>query len=71
MITRDQLKNEIDRVDESSIEVLHKIILALANPRKSDSAAGLSADQTNPLKGTVVFEKDIVSPLDDAWSVGR
>ena len=67
MISRDQLKADIDRVDERNIEVLHKIILALAKPA-SQSESSSRLDQTDPLKGSVTFERDILSPIGDDWS---
>lgn len=26
---------------------------------------------TNPLRGSVIFEKDLLSPIDEEWEVGR
>ena len=66
MITREQLKADIALVDETNIEILHKIILALT-ATKPDTPAGRSAAHRNPLKNSVTFEKDILSPIDDEW----
>ena len=67
MITREQLKAEIDLVDETQIEVLHKIIRALIKP-VSQSPDEIQTTQTDLLKGSVTFEKDILSPIDEQWS---
>jgi len=70
VITRQQLVADIDLVDEANIEVLHKIILALkaANTPKSNNDW---PEHRNPLKNSVTFEKDILTPIDDEWNVDR
>jgi len=70
MITREQLKAEVDHVDDGNIEVLHQIILALAK-KEVHSGIQPSSNTGNPLKGSVNFEKDIISPIGDEWSAAQ
>jgi len=70
MITRQQLLADIDLVDEANIEVLHKIILALKAAKTLNSTSDRS-EHPNPLKNSVTFEKDILAPIGDEWSVDR
>jgi hypothetical protein len=67
MITREQLKIEVDSVDDSNIEVLHKIILALSKNDDQLIAHPQQSRLINPLKGSVVFESDLISPIDEVW----
>jgi hypothetical protein len=62
MISREQLKLEIDLVDDKNIEILHRIILAL----KADFVIQpqLQAEYINPLKNSIRSERDIISPID-------
>jgi hypothetical protein len=63
MTTREQLKADLDEVADSNLEVLHRIIVALKHDPSSESASP-GVRQSNPLKGSVTFEKDILSPAD-------
>lgn len=67
MITREQLSADIALLDEANIEVLHKIILAL-NAANHQAPAVPSPVQCNPLKDSVTFEADIISPIDAEWN---
>lgn len=70
MITRDQLKVEIDAVDATHIAVLYRIIQALkAKVNDVDSFNPQTLNHQNPLEGSVTFEKDIISPIDVDWAV--
>ncbi len=62
MISREQLKLEIDSVDDTHIDVLHRIILALKSPNLA--LVETERNEINPLKGSIVFEDDIISPID-------
>ncbi len=70
MISREQLKLEIDSVDATHIEVLHRIILSLRTPilttTNSDQDNGI-----NPLKNSILFEGDIISPIDLDWDAAQ
>jgi hypothetical protein len=66
MISREQLKLEIDSVDDTHIDVLHRIILALKSP--SIASVETSGKEINPLKGSILFEDDIISPIDVSWT---
>lgn len=66
MINREQLKLEIDSVDEGHIEVLHRLILALKQPLPT-SKKSEKPSEINPLKGSVIFEHDLISPIDVSW----
>jgi hypothetical protein len=65
MINREQLKLAIDAVDETQLEILHRIILALkeANPVLTNTLSY----NAYPLKDSVIFEGDIISPIDTVW----
>jgi hypothetical protein len=65
MIDREQLKLEIDSVDDTNIEVLHRIVLALKTPTLTYSDS--QKNYINPLKGSILFEDDIISPIDVIW----
>lgn len=68
MISREQLKHEIDSINEAHIETLHQIILALRQPLSSVTSIALSKEP-NPLKGSVIFEQDLLTPIGDSWDV--
>ena len=63
MISREQLKLEIDLVDDNNIEILHRIILAL----KTDfvTQPQLQKEYINPLKNSILSEGDLISPMFD------
>jgi hypothetical protein len=63
MISREYLKLAIDAIDDTHLEILHRIILALRAPILNSSNLAFS-DVTNPLKGSIIFENDIISPID-------
>ena len=65
MISREQLKLEIDLVDDNNIEILHRIILAL----KTDflTQPQIQKEYINPLKNSIRSEGDIISPIDVIW----
>jgi hypothetical protein len=67
MISREQLKVEIDSVDDTHIEVLHRIILALKTPNLTPINPTRKSE-INPLKGSILFEDDIISPIDATWN---
>ncbi len=70
MTRREQIKKEIDEISDDYLETLHRIIMAL----KSDSAAASRPEfpfKGNPLKNSVLFENDLISPVDEAWDVDQ
>ncbi|MCU7834965.1 MAG: hypothetical protein KZQ83_06875 [gamma proteobacterium symbiont of Taylorina sp.] len=62
MITIEQLKSEIECVGSKNLEVLYHII-QLLQPKVTNTKDHF----INPLKGSVTFEKDIISPIDEHW----
>ncbi|MEE3717356.1 hypothetical protein V2H45_11400 [Tumidithrix elongata RA019] len=66
MISRDQLKLAIDAIDDTHLEMLHRIILAFRKPIPITSNLAF-LETTNPLKGSITFENDIISPIDTLW----
>ena len=68
MISREQLKKELDYLDETTINVLHYIIIALKQnvPNSTHETNWLV---NNPLKNSVIYEKDIITPIDEDWHV--
>ncbi|HOI92561.1 MAG TPA: hypothetical protein PLK28_18810 [Candidatus Rifleibacterium sp.] len=70
MTRREQIKKEIDEISDDYLETLHRIIMAL----KSDSAATGRPKfpfKGNPLKNSVLFENDLISPVDEAWDADQ
>ncbi|ELS00052.1 hypothetical protein [Gloeocapsa sp. PCC 73106] len=68
MISREQLKQELDFLDETTINVLHHVIMVLKQN------VSISNNETNwlvnnPLKNSVIYEKDIIRPIDEDWDV--
>jgi hypothetical protein len=71
MITnREKLKLELDSVDDATINILHRIVMALKQP-VSVSENEISWLVNNPLKNSVIYEKDIIAPIDEVWDVDR
>ena len=66
MISREQLKLDIDAVDEAHIEILHRIIQALKTTKLTPLNPPMSSE-INPLKDSILFEKDLISPIDVSW----
>jgi hypothetical protein len=68
MTSREQLKLELDSVDDAIINILHRILMAL---KQSVSVydAETSWLVNNPLKNSVIYETDIMSPIDEVWDV--
>lgn len=66
MINREQLKLEIDTVDDAHIEILHRIIQALKQPWLTTTLP-TDSSRINPLKGSVIFEHDLISPINVSW----
>lgn len=68
MINREQLKKELDSVDEATINILHYVMMALKqNLPTSNGETNWLAN--NPLKNSVLYETDIISPIDEDWDV--
>ncbi len=66
MMNREQLKLEIDTIDDAYIEILHRIILALKQPLLAPTPL-TNFSEVNPLKGSVIFEHDLISPIHVSW----
>ncbi len=66
MTNREQLKLEIDSIDDVYIEILYRIILALKQPL-INSVPLPNFSEVNPLKGSIIFEHDLISPIDVSW----
>ena len=66
MINREVLKTAIDSIDDTQLEILHRIILAFSKPIPNTVNHTLS-ENTNPLKDSIVFENDIISLIDLLW----
>ena len=62
MISREQLKLEIDSIHETYIEILHRIILAFQQPNPTPTGVVMTKE-INPLKNSITFERDLVSPI--------
>lgn len=70
MTKREQIKKEIDEISDDYLETLHKIIVALKSEAKIDGTTPASS-KDNPLKNSIVFEKDIISPINEAWNADQ
>lgn len=58
MINRDQLKREIDTIDDAYLEVLHRIIISLQQPPQTDISKNHSnSNQDEPQSETSLFRK--------------
>jgi hypothetical protein len=67
---REKLKLELDSVDDTTINLLYRILMALKQPRTIANNA-TSWLVNNPLKNSIVYEKDIISPIGEAWDDPR
>ncbi|WP_035988109.1 hypothetical protein [Leptolyngbya sp. KIOST-1] len=70
MMSREKLKLEIDTLDEAYLDILHRIILAFKRPAINPNQPDNDVD-FNPLKGSVLFEQDIISPIDVEWDADQ
>jgi hypothetical protein len=68
MTLREQLKLELDSADDTTINILHHIVIALKQP-VSVSDRETSWLVNNPLKNSVIYEADIMAPIDETWDV--
>lgn len=66
MISREQLKSEIDTVSEQNLETLYQIILVFQKTHSSSQEL-VASNVPNPLKDSVTFEHDIVAPINVPW----
>ena len=70
MTIREQLKIEIDQIDESYLDILYKIIHSFpSNTGLAEVEPDMKKNHHNPLKGCVTFEKDLLTPIDEKWEV--
>ncbi len=72
MINREQIKKELDSIDDATLNILHHVIMALK--QNVTISEPISEHETNwlvnnPLKNSVLYEKDIISPIDEEWDV--
>jgi hypothetical protein len=70
MTIREQIKKEIDELSDDYLETLHKIIVALKAGANANSDS-IGQYKENPLQNSIVFEKDIVSPINENWEVDQ
>lgn len=69
MASKAQLKAEIDALDDSRLEVLQRILTLLRAP--SPPRTNTAALHANPLKDSVLFEADLLSPIEETWDAER
>lgn len=70
MTRREQIKKEIDEISDDYLETLHRIIVAL----KSESGAPGQPNfpfRGNPLKNSILFENDLISPVNETWDADQ
>ncbi|MEO0457868.1 MAG: hypothetical protein AAF152_14985 [Cyanobacteria bacterium P01_A01_bin.114] len=67
MLSRDQLKQEIDAVSEQNLKTLYQIILLFQKLRPATARQSPPSTIANPLKNSVTFEHDLISPIDISW----
>ncbi len=70
MTRREQIKKEIDEIEDSHLETLYRIIVALKSSETSANQVEAEFND-NPLKNSIVFESDLISPLDEPWSANQ
>jgi hypothetical protein len=68
MITREQFKAELDSVDDLTIDILHSVMVALKK-KMVTSVNRIDWSTNNPLKNSIVYENDVLSPIDEDWDV--
>lgn len=67
MISREQLKSEIDTVDDNTLNILSQIVISSKSPISPE----VNWSVNNPLKNSVIYEGDIISPIDELWDVDQ
>jgi len=70
MTRREQIKKEIDEISDDYLETLHRIIVALKSGSDSPSQTEVKF-KGNPLKNSILFENDLVSPVDETWDADQ
>jgi hypothetical protein len=66
MISRQQIIDEIQGIDQPNLEILYHIIEALKNSNGVVVEAP-NTEEKNLLKGSILYEGDLLSPIDEAW----
>jgi hypothetical protein len=66
MISRQQIIDEIQGIDQPNLEILYHIIEALKNSNGVVAEAP-NTEEKNLLKGSILYEGDLLSPIDEAW----
>jgi hypothetical protein len=72
MTNREQLKLALDSADDSMINVLNSVLIALKQTMPTSTSTSTSKTDwfaNNPLKNTVIYEKDVISPIEEVWDV--
>lgn len=64
MISYQHVKAKIDLLPQHQLETLDVIISTLLT-----KSIPSNKDNTHLLKNSIVFEKDIISPIDEKWDV--
>lgn len=70
MISREQVKLEIDSLQEIYLNFLYRIIQVLKFLQGGDRPSQKSRD-VNPLRNSVIFEDDLVSPIGAELTLGE
>ncbi len=68
MLSREQLKNDIDAVSEQNLETLYQIILVFQKLSPTKPQNSILPNISNPLKDSVTFEHDLILPIDVSWN---
>jgi hypothetical protein len=68
MISREQLKNEIDTIDETHLEVLHRIILAF-KPSSPPFTPINSSVEEKPTIGPIILEPQLSSDSEPSHTI--
>ncbi len=71
MTLREQLKLELDSVDDATIAIVHQILMLLKKSENNSQKNTINWLENNPLKNSIISETDIVSPIDEIWDVER
>ena len=66
MISRQQIIDEIQGIDQPNLEILYHIIEALKNSNGVVAEAP-NTEEKNLLKGSILYEGDLLSLIDEAW----
>lgn len=65
---REIFKKALEQTDDATINLLHSVLMAIhQTPIKTKPP--ISDSYSNPLKNTITYENDIISPIEENWEM--